>query len=209
VNDPDPAPAPAPASPGDSAPTPAPQERLRVAADRARARAKFGLLHLRYVTGYLAAGFGVSAPVTLGYQIYYGENALQMMALTGLSVLYGIVFLAPFLALEPLTRVAWGRMRVPEFRMFELTVSRSAALVSLALFVASLFTHMSSASRLARWLPPGLFWTVCVLMATAWAKIKAQVILFPEFYADRGGERVLGASPVPARPGTDGGSPGG
>lgn len=167
------------------------KERLRVAALRAKAHAKITLLHVRYVLGYLSAGFGVSAPVTLGYQIYYGQDTGQVVALTGLSVLYGIVLLVPFLALEPVTRVDWERMRVPEFRMFELVVSRWAALLSLGLFVVSLLKFGAWAEQLARWMPPGLFWTVFVLMGTAWAKIKAQTLIFPEFYLDRGGERVL------------------
>jgi hypothetical protein len=174
---------------------PAPQ-RLRVAARRARAHAKIHLLHVRYVLGYLAAGFGVSAPVTLGYQVYYGQAAGEMFGLTGLSVLYGTLLLIPFFLLEPVTRVAWERMRVPEFRMFELTVSRWSMYASLALFVLSMLRIGAFAERMARWMPPGLFWTVFVLMGTAWAKIKAQVLIFPEFYADRGGDRILHVPPV-------------
>lgn len=171
--------------------TPAARERFRVAAQRVGLQAKFKLLHARYVVGYLAAGFGVSAPVTLGYQIYYGQDSGEMLALTGLSLLYGSAFLVPFVVLEPVTRVEWQRMRVPEFRIFELVVSRSAAIVSSILFAAGLGAHAAGDARLKAWLPPGLFWTVFVLMFTAWAKIKAQTWIFPEFYADHGGERVL------------------
>lgn len=182
-------------APPESAPqgpqAPAARERLRVAAQRVRLQAKIKLLHTRYVLGYLAAGFGVSAPVTLGYQIYYGQDSGEVLALTGLSLLYGVAFSIPFLLLEPVTRVEWQRMRVPEFRIFELVVSRSAALVSLGLFAAGLAAHALGEARLKAWLPPGLFWTVFVLMGTAWAKIKAQTWIFPEFYADHGGERVL------------------
>lgn len=167
------------------------KERFRLAAERARLHAKFSLLHVRYVLGYLAAGFGVSVPVTLGYQIYYGQDAGEVLALTGLSLLYALVCLVPFVLLEPMTRVAWEKMRVPEFRIFELGVSRAAAIVSLGFFALSLIRAGNFGAHMARWLPPGLFWTVFVLMGTAWAKIKAQTYIFPEFYADRGGERVL------------------
>jgi hypothetical protein len=166
-------------------------ERIREATQRAAAHAKIKLLHARYVLGYLAAGFGVSAPVTLGYQVYYGQDARQMLALTGLSLMYGAVFGLPFLVLEPLTRIEWERMRVPEFRLFELAVCRHATLASFALFLASLFGLTERGARFAVWIPSGLFWTVFVLMFTAWAKIKVQVLIFPEFYADRGGERLL------------------
>jgi hypothetical protein len=118
-----------------------------------------------------------------------------MLALTGLSLAYGIGLGLPFLALEPITRIAWQKMRVPEFRMFELAVSRSAAIVSFALFCVSMVRPASISASMTRWLPPGLFWTVFVLMGTAWAKIRAQVVLFPEFYADEGGERVLQVVP--------------
>lgn len=184
-------PAAAPESQGHAAPAADRKERFRGAAQRARLRAKISLLHLRYVLGYLAAGFGVSAPVTLGFQIYYGQDSGEVLALTGLSLLYGLAILVPFVLLEPVTHVAWEKMRVPEFRIFELAVSRSAAIVSLVLFLVSLLRFGSFGARMARWLPPGLFWTVFVLMGTAWAKIKAQTYIFPEFYADRGGERVL------------------
>jgi hypothetical protein len=182
-----------------AAPGTSKRERLRLLADLARQHAKIKLLHLRYVMGYLGAGFAVSAPVTLGYQVYYGQDAGEMMALTGLSLVYGLALLVPFLALEPVTRVAWEKMRVPEFRMFELAVSRSAMVVSLVMFLVSMARVGPLAARLARWMPPGLFWTVFVLMATAWAKIKAQTIIFPEFYADRGGDRVLEVVPPEVR----------
>ena len=171
--------------------TPSGRERLRQAAELARQHAKLKLLHVRYVLGYLAAGFGVSTPVTLGYQVYYGRDGREMMALTGLAIGYGVALLIPFVVLEPVTRVAWERMRVPEFRIFELAVSRSAALVSLALFLVSVLRFGAAAEAMARWLPPGLFWSVFVLMGTGWIKIKAQTIIFPEFYADRDGDRVL------------------
>lgn len=199
------------AASADGAP-PAPRaERFRQAAKLAQLHAKISLLHTRYVLGYLAAGFGVSAPVTLGYQIYYGQDSHEMLALTGLSLLYGGLFLVPFVVLEPVTRVAWERMRVPEFRIFELRVCRSAALVSVVLFMVSLIRIGKLGDQIARWMPPGLFWTVLVLMGTAWAKIKAQTYIFPEFYADRGGERVLAIptrDPAAMRPPAGGAPPG-
>ena len=68
--------------PKQGADTAATRARFRVAAKRARLHAKISLLHTRYVMGYLAAGFGVSAPVTLGYQVYYGQDSREMLALT-------------------------------------------------------------------------------------------------------------------------------
>ena len=184
----------------DERPSISKRERLKQAAELARQHAKIQLLHVRYVLGYLAAGFGVSAPVTLGYQVYYGQDAREMMALTGLSVAYGVALFVPFIALEPVTRIAWERMRVPEFRMFELAVSRSAAIVSFALFAVSMVRPGAISAAMIKWMPPGLFWTVFVLMGTAWGKIRAQVFMFPEFYADAGGERVLQITPPPSVP---------
>jgi hypothetical protein len=173
-------PPPAPPSP---APPPPPEtasqavSRLRVALDERRRRVARFLLHVRYVFGYLAGGFLVSVPISLGSRIGAGLDLAEALKAIGFSVAYGVVLLVPFIALIPFSRIEWKEMRVPEFQLFELSVTRSATGVSLLLFVLSLQIH--TFSKLAE---PRVTWTVFVLMLFAWGNIKVQTKLFPEFY---------------------------
>src|SRR5258708_1524806 len=114
------------------------------------------LLHVRYVCGYLAAGFLVSVPISLGSRAAYGGmTVLEAVKAGGLSVLYGVLLLVPFFALIPFSRIDWKAMRVPEFQLFELSVTRTATIVAAVLFLLSLGIHLSL-SRLAE---PYLTWT--------------------------------------------------
>src|SRR5581483_3627778 len=168
-------PAPASATPVETASQAV--SRLKVALDeRARRVARF-LNHVRYVSGYLSAGFLVSTPISLGSRIGAGLELAEAAKAIGLSLGYGVVLLVPFFALIPFARVDWKEMRVPEFQLFELKVTRSATFVSLALFIVSLQLH--TFTQLAE---PRVAWTVFVLMLFAWGRIKFQTWMFPEFY---------------------------
>jgi hypothetical protein len=175
--------------------------RLKQAEERARVVAKLGLVHARYVFGTLGTALLVSVPIDVGYRLLHEEHAdTSWLGPAGVSVLYGLLCFAVFASMIPFTRIDWGRMRVPEFQTFELSISRSAMIASAVLLVASFIVRFLSHDGLVHaLLPRRLFWTVFVLMAIAWAKIWIQTKLFPEFYADVGGERVLDAATELAR----------
>jgi hypothetical protein len=166
---------------------------------RLKARAKRHLLLVRYVFGYLAASFLVSVPLDLGYQLAWNQASAQSVAHVGVSILYGLACLAGFFTLRPLTQIPWERVRVPEFSMFEMRVAAWAAGVASAFLVLALGLALLAPS-VAFLVPPRLFWTVLILMLLAWAKIKLQALVFPDFYADRGGERILSYDAAPDSP---------
>ena len=135
------------------------------------------LLHVRYVFGYLAAGFLVSVPISIGSKVGYGLTLGDALRECGLSIAYGGFLLLPFFALIPVSRIDWKAMNVPEFQLFELSVTRTATLVAAALFLVS--AALRQFTRLAE---PRVAWTVVVLMLFAWGRIKVQTLIFPEFY---------------------------
>jgi hypothetical protein len=149
---------------------------LKANLDERRRRLMKTVLHVRYVFGYLAAGFLVSVPLSLGMKVGNGLTLSEAVAQGGLSVGYGLLLLLPFLGLWPFTRIDWKAMRVPEFQLFELSVTRTATLVALGLLL------LSAALRVFSWLAdPRVPWMVFVLMAVSWGRIKLQTRLFPEF----------------------------
>ena len=186
-----PAPAPQPLPIAQPSPISQKVSRLAVALDERRKRVARVLLHVRYVFGYLAAGFLVSVPISLGARIGAGLEALEAVKQIGLSVVYGVALYLPFFALAPFSNVDWKEMRVPEFQLFELSVTRTTTLVAAVLLLLSIQLRVSS------WMfaEPRVVWTVFVLMLFSWARIKVQTFLFPEFYA------AAAAAPAPGAPG--------
>ncbi len=69
-------------------------------------------------------------------------------------------------------------MRVPEFQLFELSVTRTATVLAFVLCVLS--AQLRVFSMLAE---PRVVWTVFVLMLFSWGRIKANTWMFTEFYA--------------------------
>jgi len=187
MSDPEPPPPPPEPSPQPPSPQPAaPPEtqtqklaRLRQAFDARAKRVARVLLHARYVFGYLAAGFLVSVPISLGSRIGYGIGFKEALENMGLSVTYGILLLIPFFVLIPFSRIDWKGMRVPEFQLFELAVTRHATWVGFALCLVFYQLH-----AFTNWVEPSVAWTVAVLMLFAWGRIKVNVLLFPEFYKE-------------------------
>ncbi len=171
------APKPDPAAPEKTAPAPAPPL-VRTPFEERHRLATRVLLHVRYVCGYLAGGFLVSVPIAIGSKVGGDLQLLDAVRQSALSVLYGLVLLVPFFGLWPVTRIDWKAMNVPEFQIFELAVTRWAALVASFLLFLSVTLHFFS--MLAE---PRLVWTVFTLMLFAWGRIKVQTRLFPEFYA--------------------------
>jgi hypothetical protein len=193
----DPRPPPPPTeAPGTTSGSRSRAERLLDAADRARLAAKLRLLRARYVFGYLAASFLVSVPLDVGYRVASGQAGADTFASVGVSILYGLGCLLGFLILRPFTGIPWERVRVPEFAIFEMRVAALSGVVAAILLGASLVAGLA-VPQAALFLSPRLFWTVLVLMILAWGKIKLQTLVFPEFYADRGGERILSRDPEP------------
>src|SRR5580700_8454810 len=92
--------------------------RLKKALDEQKKVAARILLHARYAFGYLAAGFLVSVPISLGSKVGYGLTLSEALVETGLSLAYGVVLLVPFFALIPFSRIDWHAMKVPEFQLF-------------------------------------------------------------------------------------------
>jgi len=149
---------------------------------RTRLVVKVFLLHVRYVFGYLAFGYLVSAPLQIGR--LHEEGWLSGIA-TCLAL--GVVCLIPFLVLYPFTRIAWERMRIPEFKNLELALTGWAAIAA-AVFVA--------ATGIVRWplglegaaldiFNPNVAWLCFGLMFFAWVRVKFHTVLFREFYTLR------------------------
>ena len=130
--------------------------------------AKRILLNVRYSFGYLAAGFLISAPL----QLFGHTGATRDIFI---SLVYGGACGLVFLALLPLSDIDWTSMRLPEFKRFELSVTRNTWIGSVAVLVLSWFHSL-----------PGLdvntAWIVFVLSAFAYIKIKGHSLIFHEFY---------------------------
>ncbi len=157
---------------------------------RGRLLTKVFLLHLRYSFGYLAFGFLVSAPIQLGWrrELASGGHMFKSLAL-------GLACALPFLLLWPFTRIAWGRMRVPEFKNLELALTRWATVMAilfvvLAASVTVLFGHPEPGPdgvvpQLPWWVwicDVRVAWLTLGLMFFSWIRVKFHTLLFREFY---------------------------
>jgi hypothetical protein len=133
------------------------------------------LLNVQYTIGYVAAGFLVSVPIQLLWTIYQSHSADKAPELWG-SLVRGGVCLALYFVLWPILRYYdWGRMKLPEFKLFELSVTRNATLVSFGLLLLSLpYPQVGTRQML---------WLLFLLEAVAYVKIKAHTLIFREFYA--------------------------
>lgn len=149
---------------------------------------KIFLLHIRYVFGYLSAGFLVSSPIYLGTKMIGQFGSVEWEPATFWHIYYsiitGLICLVPFVLLIPVTRIEWENMRVPEFKIFELTLTRWASYVSLAYLItcAVMSFKFGYDVREPWWFDLQIAWMVFTLMVSAWAKIKIQTIMFRDFY---------------------------
>lgn len=151
---------------------------VRAQVDEKAQRVARALLHVRYVSGYLASGFLVSVPIQLVWNVGYGRKSMTEAAVqAAISISYGAVCLLPFFGLIPFSRIDWHAMNVPQFQLFELRATRSATVASAALTVLSLQAHWKWS-----WIEPEIFWTVFLLMLFAWGRVRLLTLLFPEFY---------------------------
>ena len=124
------------------------------------------------------SGFVISVPIALGSRLGYGGmTVFETFRESLLSVLYRLILFVPFFALVPFARIDWKATRVPQFQLFELSVTRTAT------FVAGILTLLSLQARVVSdFAEPRLSWTVFVLMGFAWGRIRLWTIIFPEFY---------------------------
>ena len=95
------------------------------------------LLNVRYVFGYLAAGFLVAVPL----QWFVGKVKIPDLLP---SLLYGGVSAFIFVILMPLTRVTWTEVKLPEFRSWELSVTRNATILAGLFYGACVFWGKSN-----------------------------------------------------------------
>lgn len=144
---------------------------------RTRFLAKVVAIHARYTCGYLMTGFLVSAPIQLG-RGHEGGGAIFK------SIFLGSAFLLPFVALIPFTRIAWEKMRLPEFKNLELGLTRWATIASVAfLALTGLVQLFADPQGPVAWLfDPHIAWVNLGLMAFAWVRIQFDAWLFREFY---------------------------
>ena len=145
------------------------------------------LLHIRYTFGYLSFGFLVSAPLQLAWRDEYG-GIWRCLAL-------GAICTLPFVGLWPVTRIDWGRMRIPEFKNMELALTRWATVIAVAFLlltigVKAVFTIQSKRAEdpieqgWLVWLcgDPKVAWLNVGLMFFSWVRVKFHTIMFREFY---------------------------
>jgi hypothetical protein len=149
---------------------------------RTRLLATVFLLHLRYTFGYLAFGFLVSAPIQFATRRdLVGDHVLK-------SLVLGMACVVPFVVLWPFTRIAWERMRVPEFKNLELALTRWATALALVfvLFaggVTVVFGRRDGEIPWWVWLcDVRVAWLNLGLMFFAWLRVKFHTLLFREFY---------------------------
>lgn len=148
------------------------------------------LLHVRYTCGYLAAGFLVSAPI----QLIGGSHGQWDEGRIWKSMWLGGLFGLPFLLLMPFTNVDWGRMRIPEFKHLELAFSRWALWASLGLLMLALLIQAGHGSDSL--LDLRVAWVNLVLMFFAWVRVKANMIMFREFYTLKPGDELVISLPL-------------
>jgi hypothetical protein len=146
---------------------------------------KIVLLHARYIFGYLAAGFLVSAPLYLGTKMFGNLEWDQFVfGRIFYSILTGVICIVPFILLIPLTRIEWENMRVPEFKIFELALTRWASYISFAYLVISFYVNaiFDKEPTQAWWFDLQIAWINFTLMVSAWLRIKIQTLIFKDFY---------------------------
>ncbi len=178
------------------------RDQIRVGADRIarkkgeldRSLRRFGfmtkvsLLRFRYICGYLAAGFTVSAPMYMSLRFWYQGNltsefATELWEPVRNSVLLGVTFLLPYLLLAPITKISWENMRVPEFQKFELSLSKAATIFSIVYFVICLgVSWLAGDFQYSAFFDPRPAWMNFLIQLVPFLRLKALTVLFREYY---------------------------
>jgi len=149
--------------------------RVLVGVQRTRIVTRVILIYARYTCGYLATGFLISAPLQLVTHREWGDMFK--------SLILGVAFALPFLLLIPFTQLEWERMRLPEFKNFELALTRWASYCAGAFFALSGLLQITAPETTLGWLcDVRVAWVELVLMFFAWVGVKFHTVLFREFY---------------------------
>ena len=91
------------------------------------------------------------------------------------SIVYGAICAVIFVVLIPLTRINWVEMRLPDFKVWELSVTRNSTILS-AVFLVLCYLFATP------WLNRDAASLAFILMLVAYMKIKGHSFLFREFY---------------------------
>jgi len=127
------------------------------------------VLETRYTFGYLAAGFLVSTP------LWILSDPGSDWSTVPYSLLYGIACLVVYFLFGPLAKADWKNLKLPEFKLFELSVTRWSCLLSFV-FMLVLAIH----PRLRWQWRLGLLQFLVMLLP--YLRIKLDTWLFKDFY---------------------------
>jgi len=149
---------------------------------------KVALVHIRYTCAYLATAFLVSTPYQLIWQLFRatsGDASREPRAGPIVhSLLVGLALLLIMAVLIPLTRIDWSKMRLPEFKVFELNLAWWALVVSAAYLALSIVADpiWGDDSAVGQLCDRRVALPVFTLMAFSWVRGKFDAWLFKDFY---------------------------
>ena len=149
---------------------------------------KVALVHIRYTCAYLATAFLVSTPYQLIWQLFRatsGDASQEPRAGPIVhSLLVGLALLLIMAVLIPLTRIDWSKMRLPEFKVFELNLAWWALVVSAAYLALSIVADpiWGDDSAVGQLCDRRVALPVFTLMAFSWVRGKFDAWLFKDFY---------------------------
>lgn len=149
---------------------------------------KVALVHVRYTCAYLATAFLVSTPYQLIWQVFRatsskGDGEPRAGPIIH-SLLVGLALLLIMAVLIPLTRIDWSKMRLPEFKVFELNLAWWALVVSAAYLALSIVADpiWGDDSVVGQLCDRRVALPVFTLMAFSWVRGKFDAWLFKDFY---------------------------
>lgn len=149
---------------------------------------KVVLVHVRYTCAYLATAFLVSTPYQLIWQLFRatrGDEAREpRVGPIVHSLVVGLALLLVMAILIPLTRIDWSKMRLPEFKVFELNLAWWSLVVSAAYLALSAVADpiWGDDSAVGQLCDRRVALPVFTLMAFSWVRGKFDAWLFKDFY---------------------------
>lgn len=186
---------------------------------RWRLLVKVVAIHVRYTSGYLAAGCLVSAPLQLVFLVVRdrsqpGQLVTRLHELLT-AVVLGLLLLVLMAVMIPFTRIDWEKMRLPEFKNLELNLAWWSMIASAAYMLVAVPADLA----LQKAPPVGLLFDrrlgllLFTFMLFSWIRARFDAWLFRDFYTLRpdddslilfrtGSAKRPGASPPEAPPGS-------
>lgn len=184
---------------------------------RWRLLVKVVAIHVRYTSGYLAAGCLVSAPLQLVF-LLFRDRSQPGQLMTRLhelltAVLLGLLLLVLMAAMIPFTRIDWEKMRLPEFKNLELNLAWWSMVASAVYMVVAIPADFA----LQKGPPLGVLFDrrlgllLFTFMLFSWIRARFDAWLFRDFYTlgpdddslilfRTGSAKRPGASPPPEAP---------